>query len=97
MEIKDKDYFKKLAHQLMFDLTDEEANDICEEFKTLQEQLKLLEKIDTTNVSEMIYPFEEPTSYLRDDEVKNVVSQKDALSNVVKSREGHFVVPKVVK
>ena len=95
--MKDIAYFKKLAHQLMFDLSDDEAKDIMNEFETLTEQLKLLEKIDTANVEEMVYPFEEPTSFLRDDVVSNNISQKEALSNVSNVKQGHVVVPKVVK
>ena len=45
----------------------------------------------------MVYPFEEETTYLRNDEVSNIISQKDALSNAQNSKEGHFVVLKVVK
>lgn len=96
-EIKDRTYFKKLAHQLMFDLSDEEADSIVEEFTSLEKQMSLLEAIDTKNVEEMIYPFEEETTFLRDDVVTNVISQDDAVANVTKKIEGHFILPKVVK
>ncbi|MCI5773563.1 MAG: Asp-tRNA(Asn)/Glu-tRNA(Gln) amidotransferase subunit GatC [Erysipelotrichaceae bacterium] len=95
--MKDIAYFKQLAHQIMFDLSDEEAQDIAQEFDTLQKQLSLLAAIDTTNVEEMVYPFETPTVFLREDEVENVCSQEAALKNAKDSKEGHFVVPKVVK
>ncbi|NLC96388.1 MAG: Asp-tRNA(Asn)/Glu-tRNA(Gln) amidotransferase subunit GatC [Erysipelotrichaceae bacterium] len=95
--MKDIGYVKMLAHDLMFDLSDDEAQDIVNEFDTLEKQLELLEKIDTTNVEPMVYPFEEETTYLRNDEVSNIISQKDALSNAQNSKEGHFVVLKVVK
>ncbi|MBQ4343085.1 MAG: Asp-tRNA(Asn)/Glu-tRNA(Gln) amidotransferase subunit GatC [Erysipelotrichaceae bacterium] len=96
-EIKDQAYFKELAHRLMFDLSDEEALDIVKEFKTLCSQLELLEAIDTTGVEPMVYPFEAPTVYLRDDEEEHVISQEEALSNAQKVVQGHFSVPKVVK
>lgn len=96
-EIKDRTYFKKLAHQLMFDLSDEEADSIVEEFTSLEKQMSFLEAIDTENVEEMIYPFEEETTFLRDDVVTNVISQDDAVANVTKKIEGHFILPKVVK
>ena len=96
-EIKDRTYFKKLAHQFMFDLSDEEADSIVEEFTSLEKQMGLLEAIDTENVEEMIYPFEEETTFLRDDVVTNVISQDDAVANVTKKIEGHFILPKVVK
>lgn len=96
-EIKDREYFKKLAHQLMFDLSDEEADSIVKEFGQLEKQMSLLDKVNTDGVEEMIYPFEEPTSFLREDKVTNVISQADAMKNVTKNLEGHFVLPKVVK
>lgn len=96
-EIKDREYFKKLAHQLMFDLSDEEADSIVKEFGQLEKQMSLLDKVNTDGVEEMIYPFEEPTTFLREDSVTNVISQADAMKNVTKNLEGHFVLPKVVK
>ena len=81
----------------MFDLSDEEADSIVEEFTSLEKQMSLLEAIDTENVEEMIYPFEEETTFLRDDVVTNVISQDDAVANVTKKIEGHFILPKVVK
>lgn len=97
MEKKDAAYFKKLANKLMFNLNDQEAQELVEEFETLTKQLELLEAIDTTGVEEMIYPFEEETSFIREDVVSNVISQKEVLENAPKSKQGHFVVPKVVK
>ena len=94
---KDVAYFKDLAHRLMFDLSDEEAQDIVVEFETLEKQLELLESIDTTGVEPMVYPFEEPTVYLREDVADHVISREDALKNAPNVRECHIVVPKVVK
>ena len=89
--------YRKLAHQLMFDLSDEEVELLDKEFDTLLKQIDLLDTIDTDNVEPMVYPFEAPTIFLREDEVSHVVSQEDALSNVKKQRAGHILVPKVVK
>ncbi len=96
-EVKDREYFKKLAHQLMFDLSDEEADQIVAEFDTLQNQMQLLDAVNTDGVEEMIYPFEDETSFLREDEVSNVLTQDEAVASVTKKLEGHFVLPKVVK
>lgn len=93
----EKQDVKNLALDLMFEVSDEEALDIVNDFKLLDEMLSFFEEIDTTNVEEMIYPYDIETSYLRDDEVSNVLSSEDALSNVAKVKEGHVVVPKVVK
>ena len=96
-EKKDREYFKKLAHQLMFDLSDEEADGIVKEFGELETQMSLLDQVNTDDTEEMIYPFEQATTFLRDDVVTNVISQADAMKNVKKNLEGHFVFPKVVK
>ncbi len=96
-EKKDREYFRKLAHQLMFDLSDEEADGIVKEFGELETQMSLLDQVNTDDTEEMIYPFEQATSFLRDDVVTNVISQADAMKNVKKNLEGHFVLPKVVK
>lgn len=96
-EKKDREYFRSLAHNLMFDLSDEEADSIVKEFGTLESQMHLLDAVNTEGVEEMIYPFEEATTFLREDVVSNVISQEEAMSNVTKKIEGHFVLPKVVK
>ena len=96
-EKKDREYFRKLAHQLMFDLSDEEADGIVKEFGELETQMSLLDEVNTDDTEEMIYPFEQATTFLRDDVVTNVISQADAMKNVKKNLEGHFVLPKVVK
>lgn len=89
--------YRKLANQLMFDLSDEEVNELDKEFDTLLKQIELLDTIDTEGVEPMVYPFEAPTVFLRDDEVDNVLPQADVLKNVKKERAGHILVPKVVK
>ena len=96
-EKKDREYFRKLAHQLMFDLSDEEADGIVKEFGELETQMSLLDQVNTDDTEEMIYPFEQATTFLRDDVVTNVIYQADAMKNVKKNLEGHFVLPKVVK
>ncbi len=89
--------FKKLANQIMFDLDAQEQAELKEEFDILQEQIELLDEIDTSDVEEMVYPFEQAMAYLREDEAHHVLSQKEALGNVAAVKMGHVHVPKVVK
>lgn len=97
MEKFSKETLKSLANRLMFDLTDEECVELQDEFETYLKQLDLLNKIDTENVEEMVYPFETPTFYIRKDEVSHVLSTNDALKNAPQVSENYVVVPKVVK
>ncbi|MFV0379573.1 MAG: Asp-tRNA(Asn)/Glu-tRNA(Gln) amidotransferase subunit GatC [Anaerorhabdus sp.] len=94
---KDKDYFKSLAHQCMFDFTDEEYSRVESTFEVLDRQMELLDVIDTTGVDPMIFPFEAETSYLREDVVDCVISQDDALKNAKRVNNKYISVPKVVK
>ncbi|MEG1638496.1 MAG: Asp-tRNA(Asn)/Glu-tRNA(Gln) amidotransferase subunit GatC [Erysipelotrichaceae bacterium] len=97
MEQFDKEYFKKLANQIMFDLSDQEIHELQDEFKVLLSQMDYLDKINTDGVEEMVYPFEDETSFIREDEVDQVLSVNDALSNVMSVKEGYVHVPKAVK
>ena len=97
MEKYSNEYFKKLANDIMFDISDAEAEELKDEFQQLLEQIDVLNEIDTDGVEEMIYPFEAETTYLRCDEVARVITQQEALSNVKSVKAGHVHVPKVVK
>ena len=81
----------------MFDLNDQECEELQEEFETYLKQLDLLNKIDTENVEEMVYPFDTPTSFIRNDDEVYAISQEDAMKNVPQASENYVVVPKVVK
>ena len=45
----------------------------------------------------MIYPFEDETTFLREDVVEHVLTQSEALANTKSAKAGHVHVPKVVK
>ena len=90
-------YFKNLAKQLRFELTDLEAQDIVDEFAILIDQINLLNAIDTQGVEPMIYPFEMPTTFLREDVANHVLSAKEALENAPMTRNGFFITKKVVQ
>lgn len=93
----EKEEIKILANKLMFDVSDKEAEDIANDFGMLEKMLSFFDEIDTSGVEEMIYPFDDETAYFREDEVTNVLSQKDALANVPKQISGHVIVPRVLK
>ncbi|WP_434062822.1 Asp-tRNA(Asn)/Glu-tRNA(Gln) amidotransferase subunit GatC [Ileibacterium valens] len=91
------EYFRKLANDLKFDLSDEEIEALKKDFLAVEKQVELFDTIDTDGVEPMIYPFETPTVFLREDEIVDVLDQDDALSNAADVRMGHVHVPKVVK
>lgn len=86
-----------LASQIMFKLNDEQLIEVNQEIEKFEKYLDILNKIDTTNVSEMIYPLDEYTTFLRDDENVHIIERDRLLSNSENVIEGHLVLPKVVK
>lgn len=97
MEKFSTEYFHKLANDLKFDLSDEEIEELKKDFVAVEKQVSLFEKVDTQGVEPMVYPFETPTVFLREDVVSDVLTQEEALKNVKVARMGHVHVPKVVK
>lgn len=95
--IKNKEYFRALANQCMFECSDDELDEIAKEFQILEKQIKLLDEVNTEGVEPLVYPFEQETTYLREDVVDHVITQEQALANAAKTRNGHVLVPKVVK
>ena len=78
-------------------MSDEEIEELKKDFVAVEEQVSLFEKVDTEGVEPMVYPFEAPTTFLREDVVSDVLTQEEALKNVKDARMGHVHVPKVVK
>lgn len=93
----DKKTILSLAAEVNFSLNEDEVNNIHTEFDSLINLLGLLEKIDTTNVEPMVYPFEVPLTQMREDKVDHEITQDKALMNAHVQKEGYVLVPKVVK
>lgn len=97
MEKFSTEYFRKLASDLKFDLSDEEIEALKKDFVAVEKQVELFDAVDTEGVEPMIWPFEAPTVFLREDVEADVLDQKDALANSAEVKMGHVHVPKVVK
>ena len=96
MEQFDKAYFQRLAAGIMLDVNDDEVEDLKGEFDVLTQQIQLFDKVDTEGVEPMVYPFEEETSFLREDEVTHVLTQEEALAGGPKTEAGMFVAPRIL-
>ena len=88
---------KRFAPYLSKFKSDEEIEELKKDFVAVEKQVSLFEKVDTQGVEPMVYPFETPTVFLREDVVSDVLTQEEALKNVKDARMGHVHVPKVVK
>lgn len=92
-----KEKVQELALDLMFKVNDDEIDETIKEFDSLDKMIGFFDSINTDSAEEMIYPIDVETVYLREDSESNKISQEDALANVKKTKQGHILVPKVVK
>lgn len=92
------DVLKDAANRLLFDLNDEQYKTLYEEFLTLQKQMEKIGKIQGLDQYEpMTFPFECSTSYLREDEPVEPLTQKEALQNAGSVKDNQIKLPKVVQ
>lgn len=84
--------FQKLAHSCRFQIKEEELEYVKENFDILNKQIEVLNKIDTDNVTEMIYPFEEEVHFLREDVVVKTLSKEDVLKNAKTHDDSYIIV-----
>lgn len=87
---------KKLGLKTMFAIRDEEMPELVEEYDIFMHHVAVLEKIDTTGVEPLAFPYEIETSFLREDEPVDIISTKEALQNAKSVQENQVKVPKVV-
>ena len=97
MEKFSSEYFQRLAADLKFSLSEDEIRSLQHDFEEVERQMELFDAVDTEGVEPMVYPFEAPTAFLREDVECETISQAEALANVKDVRMGHVHVPKVVK
>ena len=93
----EKEEIKKLAHDILLDLSDKEAEDIAAEFEKLGKMLRVFEEIDTEGLRALVYPFDNETEYLREDVPERPLSKDEVLANAGKITEDCVSVPRVLK
>ncbi|AHF58232.1 Asp-tRNA(Asn)/Glu-tRNA(Gln) amidotransferase subunit GatC [Spiroplasma eriocheiris] len=93
----DKEKLRQLAHNIMLDLSEQELEKLSNEFDVILKQMDLVQKIDTTNVHSMHFPFEITVTGLRDDEEIEQVPQAELLANAPVVEDDYIVINKVVK
>ena len=93
-----KDVLKKTANNLMFDMTDEEYEQLVEDFEVVLKQIKIFESIEgIDDVEPMTFPYDVTNDYLREDEVTTPENRDDILRNANDVKDGQIRLPKVVK
>ncbi|MCE3280976.1 MAG: gatC [Bacteroidetes bacterium] len=92
----DKETVDKIAHLARLEFESEAKKE--EMIKDMNNMLGFIDKLnelDTTGVDPLIYMSEE-TNVLREDDVKHIITQDEALKNAPKKDSDYFKVPKVM-
>jgi len=80
----------------MFSLSEEERPEMMDEYEVFISHVAALEKMDKDGVAPLCFPYEQITTFLREDEPNDVVEVKELLSNGPDVVENQIRVPKVV-
>ena len=91
------DNLKEYSKKLMFYMNEEEYKTLEEEFKILLKQVDRIDKIEHIKDFEpMSFPFPLEDAYLREDEVDSSLNNKEAFSNCKDTQDNQVKLPKVV-
>jgi aspartyl-tRNA(Asn)/glutamyl-tRNA(Gln) amidotransferase subunit C len=91
----DKETVEKIAHLARLEFDERETEQIINDMNNMLTFVNKLNEVDTSNVSPLIYMSDE-VNVLREDEVKQEITQQEALKNAPKKDSDYFKVPKVI-
>lgn len=91
----DRNLILKLENLARLELTDAEREKLQGSLSDILTMVEKLGELNTEGVEPLVYINEE-VSILREDVVKNQLSQSDALKNAPDHNKTHFKVPKVI-
>jgi len=85
----------KLADLAKLEFDEEGKKEIVNDLNRIVEFVEKLSELDTSNVEPLIY-LSEDRSVMRDDVVKQVITQQEALKNAPVKDSDYIKVPKVI-
>jgi len=85
----------RIATLAKLEFNEEEKQEIKQDMNRMLDFIDQLEKVDTEGVEPLIYMLEEETG-MRKDEIKQSISQKEALKNAPEKDTDFIKVPKVL-
>ena len=92
----DTETVDKIAHLARLEFENEAKEQIIKDMNNMLSFIDKLNEIDTSNVEPLIYMSDE-LNVLRDDEVKQEITQAEALKNAPKHDSDYYKVPRVIE
>jgi len=90
-----KELVKRVAQQSRLDLSDEEVEKLIPQLKEILQAFSEIDKLDTKNVEPSFHPIE-IKNVLREDKIKEGLSNEDALSLTPHKKNNYFLGPKTL-
>ena len=85
------------SKKMMIEMSEEEYDTLLQEFELITEQINIISTIEGIDeVEPMVFPYPVSTSFLREDEVIESISQDEVLKNVKDTKDGFICLSKVV-
>ncbi|MFN5630081.1 MAG: Asp-tRNA(Asn)/Glu-tRNA(Gln) amidotransferase subunit GatC [Bacteroidota bacterium] len=91
----DKELVDKIAHLARLEFENEAKDEIVKEMNNMLSFVETLNEIDTTGIEPLIYMSDE-VNVMREDEISNQVTHKEALKNAPDHDSDYFRVPKFI-
>jgi len=85
----------KIAHLARLEFENEAKDEIVKEMNNMLSFVETLNEIDTTGIEPLIYMSDE-VNVMREDEISNQVTHKEALKNAPDHDSDYFRVPKFI-
>lgn len=92
----DNEIVDKIAHLARLEFENEAKVQIIKDMNNMLALVGKLDELDTSNVEPLIYMSDE-VNVLREDEVKQEITQNEALKNAPAHDSDYFKVPKVIE
>ncbi len=92
----DNDTVDKIAHLARLEYENEAKEQIKKDMNNMIGFIEKLNELDTSNIEPLIYMSDE-VNLLREDIVKQEITQDEALKNSPKHDSDYFKVPKVIE
>lgn len=90
------DTVDKIAHLARLEFENEAKEQIMKDMNNMLSFVDKLSELDTSNVEPLIYMSDE-VNVLREDEVKQEITQQEALKNAPKHDSDYFKVPRMIE
>ncbi len=90
-----KELILQVAKNARLELTEPEIKEFEKDFKDILDAFSKISEVDTKNIKESFHPIE-IKNHLRKDEIKESLSQEDALKNSKHRTDIYFKGPKAI-